>query len=70
MIKTIVMIDAGHLRVRARQANRPYDPDFIEKIAHACISPAQETLLRVLYYDCAPYVGEARLPVSGGLGIM
>lgn len=24
-----------------------------------------EFLLRVLYYDCAPYVGRAKLPVSG-----
>lgn len=65
MMKTIVMIDGGHLRVRARQANTVYNPDFIEKVAHACIDPTQESLLRVLYYDCAPYVGEARLPVSG-----
>jgi uncharacterized LabA/DUF88 family protein len=59
------MIDGGHLRVRARQSNHAYDPNFIEKVAHACIDPTQESLLRVLYYDCAPYVGQARLPVSG-----
>lgn len=64
MIRTIVMIDGGHLRVLARQSHHAYDPDFIEKVAHACIDPTQESLLRVLYYDCAPYVGEARLPVS------
>ncbi len=41
-----------------------YDPDYIEAIAHACVDK-DETLLRVLYYDCAPYRGNPRLPVSG-----
>ncbi|WP_227321278.1 NYN domain-containing protein [Acidisoma silvae] len=59
------MIDGGHLRVQARQNKLAYDPTLIEKVAHACIEQAQENLLRILYYDCAPYVGEARLPVSG-----
>ncbi|MCO5160002.1 MAG: NYN domain-containing protein [Mesorhizobium sp.] len=58
------MIDGGHLRALARQADHIYDPDYIEKIARACVEP-DETLLRILYYDCAPYAGKARLPVSG-----
>jgi len=33
-------------------------------VAHACVGK-DETLLRVLYYDCAPYQGAAKLPVSG-----
>ena len=65
MLKAVVMIDGGHLRVLARQAGHTYNPDFIERAAHACVDGAEERLLRILYYDCAPYVGEARLPVSG-----
>lgn len=63
-MKTAVFIDGGHLRVLARQAGYRYDPDYIEAIGHACITE-DETLLRVLYYDCAPYRGNPRLPVSG-----
>jgi uncharacterized LabA/DUF88 family protein len=58
------MIDGGHLRALTRMAKRTYNPDYIEKIAHACVEQ-DETLLRVLYYDCAPYEGKAKLPVSG-----
>lgn len=63
-MRVSVLIDGGHLRVLTRQAGYRYDPDCIEKIAHACVEPAEE-LLRILYYDCAPYVGTATLPVSG-----
>ncbi len=59
------MIDGGHLRVLARQAGHHYVPDYIEKVAHSCIDHTQEALIRILYYDCAPYTGQARLPVSG-----
>lgn len=59
-----MLIDGGHLRVQARKANHAYNPDFIEKVAHSCVD-ARETLLRVLYYDCPPFNGEVRLPVSG-----
>ena len=30
---------------------------------------ADETLFRVLYYDCAMYVGKAKLPVSGAVHV-
>jgi len=50
--------------VLARKAGREYVPDYIEKLAHAAVQNDEE-LLRVLYYDCAPYRGEAKLPVSG-----
>jgi uncharacterized LabA/DUF88 family protein len=59
-----VLIDGGHLRVLVRQAKHKYDPDYIEKVAHACVEP-DESLLRILYYDCAPYAGKVKLPVSG-----
>ncbi len=63
-MKAAVFIDGGHLRVLVRQAGYKYDPDYIEAIAHACVDK-DETLLRVLYYDCAPYRGKPKLPVSG-----
>jgi uncharacterized LabA/DUF88 family protein len=64
MKSTIVLIDGGFLRSQARVANKRYNPEFIERFAHSCIA-ADEECLRVLYYDCAPYVGSAIQPVSG-----
>lgn len=64
MLRIATLIDGGHLRVLTKMAGHKYDPDYIEKIGLA--SPEKdETLLRILYYDCAPYVGTAKLPVSG-----
>ena len=63
-MKIAVFIDGGHLRALAQQANKTYDPDFIEKVARACVA-SDEILLRNLYYDCAPYQGNPPLPVSG-----
>ena len=62
--KIIVLIDGGFLRVKAKHAGKKYDPVFIEKFAHLCKSPDEE-ILRILYYDCAPYSGTVKLPVSG-----
>nr|WP_293535945.1 NYN domain-containing protein [Phenylobacterium sp.] len=58
------MIDGGHLRALARASKHKYDPDYIEKVAHACVE-ADEEPLRFLYYDCARYEGTVKLPVSG-----
>lgn len=41
-----------------------YNPSYIEKVSHAVVAP-DEVLIRALYYDCAPFVGEVKLPVSG-----
>lgn len=48
----------------ARAAKKKYDPDYIEKVALACVD-ADEVLLRVLYYDCARFSGTVKLPISG-----
>lgn len=48
----------------AKKAKKMYDADLIEKFAHAC-KAADESLFRVLYYDCALYQGTVKLPVSG-----
>jgi uncharacterized LabA/DUF88 family protein len=65
MAKTIViLIDGGFLRVKSKQAGKQYNPGFIESFAQRCKLPDEE-ILRVLYYDCAGYVGTVKLPVSG-----
>lgn len=64
MNRACVLIDGGHLRVLARKAGHDYIPNYIEKVAHASLAES-EWLLRVLYYDCAPYQGTVKLPVSG-----
>ena len=63
-MRVAILIDGGHLRVVSRQAKQRYDPDYIERLAHAAVHE-DESLFRILYYDCAPYNGQARLPVSG-----
>lgn len=62
--KIAILIDGGFLRVVAKRGGKSYDPDFIEKFAHAC-SAADESIFRILYYDCAMYSGTQKLPVSG-----
>lgn len=37
---------------------------IFEKVAHACVAESEQ-LLRALYYDCAPYRGTVKKPVSG-----
>lgn len=65
MSKTLaVLIDGGHLRARAKKAGKDYDPVFIENVALNCAETGEE-IHRVLYYDCAPFNGETKLPVSG-----
>jgi uncharacterized LabA/DUF88 family protein len=64
MKRLIVQIDGGYLRAQARRDSYDYTVDFIEDFIHM-LPNKQEELLRVLYYDCRPYQGEAVLPVSG-----
>ena len=64
MKRTALLIDGGHLRVLAKQAGHDFNPDFIERFSREC-SDESEELLRVLYYDCAPFNGTVKLPVSG-----
>ena len=67
-MKVAVLIDGGYLRVLARKSHLPYTPDYIEKIALACVATSEERLLKVLYYDCAPYPKEITYPISGKKG--
>lgn len=58
------MIDGGYLRVCAKHADQNYVPDFIEALSKQCLRENEE-LYRVLYYDCPPFVGTVKLPISG-----
>lgn len=64
MLKKIaVFIDGGFLREIVKEAKLPYNPDFIERFAHACKAEDEE-LFRILYYDCGQYSGTVTLPIS------
>ncbi len=63
-MKIAILIDGGFLRVVAKKAQKRYDPDFIERFAHACKAD-DEDIFRILYYDCAQYDGTVKLPISG-----
>ncbi len=65
-MKVVLLIDGGHLRSVTNAAGFIYDNDFIEDFASVCHDANSETLIRVLYYDCALYRGRQTLPVSGG----
>jgi uncharacterized LabA/DUF88 family protein len=62
--KVIILIDGGHLRKNAIHAKKTYNPQFIANVAAKCVSKDEE-IIRVLYYDCAPYSGTVKLPISG-----
>ena len=64
MKRVIIQIDGGYLRAQARRDGYDYSVDFIEDFAHALLGKTED-LIRVLYYDCRPYQGEATQPVSG-----
>ena len=66
MKKIAILIDGGYLRAIAQNAGQNYNPDFIEKFSQKC-RLSDEEVLRVLYYDCAPYEGYQKQPVSGTL---
>jgi len=64
MDNLVIMVDGGHLRALSKIRGKLYTPDFIEKFSLSCCD-SSERILRVLYYDCAPYQGTTTLPISG-----
>jgi len=62
--KLALLVDGGCLRAWANEAKLKYEPDLIEAVALACVLPDEE-LFRILYYDCDPFNGTAKLPLSG-----
>lgn len=65
-MRTVVLIDGGHVRACAKAAGKVYDNSFIERFAHNCVQTPDEYLFRILYYDSPQFRGKATLPVSGG----
>ena len=63
-VRVAILIDGGFLRVQSKKALRTYNPEYIERFALAC-KAADESLFRILYYDCAGYEGTVKLPISG-----
>jgi uncharacterized LabA/DUF88 family protein len=59
-----ILIDGGYLRAITKNNHLTYDPTFIETFALNCRAQDEE-IFRILYYDCAPFEGIKRLPVSG-----
>ena len=64
MKRTIVQIDGGHVRAIATNAGHDFSPNFIEAFARS-LSRDDEDVLRVLFYDCAPFQGSKPRPISG-----
>jgi len=63
-MKIAILIDGGHVRALAQMAQRRYTPELVASLAHSC-AVENEQIMRILYYDCAPYSGTVKLPVSG-----
>lgn len=64
MKKLAILIDGGHLRICARRAGKTYNADLVANAAMAAATAGEE-VFRVFYYDCPPYQGRLKLPVSG-----
>lgn len=65
-MKVAVFIDGGHLRSYAKKAGKTFDQNFVSSVAQSCVNSG-EHLFRVLYYDCEPFCGQVKLPVSGSM---
>ena len=64
-MKTIVvLIEGGHGRVLARRVGHQFKANFLEKVGASCAA-ADEDIHRILFYDCAPFIGSRALPMSG-----
>ena len=66
--KTIVIVDGGYYRkIVTSSKGMRIDKyvDFVVKNIYSTLCDAEETLLRILYYDCRPFKGKAKRPVSG-----
>lgn len=59
-----ILFDGGHFRHLAKKSGLEPTPDLVEDFVHGTLRP-NESLFRVLYYDCRPYNGKQRRPVSG-----
>ncbi|MFL5538289.1 MAG: NYN domain-containing protein [Longimicrobiaceae bacterium] len=63
----VVLIDGGHLRAVAKSAKQPYNARLVDRVARAVVDAPDEQLFRALYYDCDPFIGTVKQPISGTL---
>ena len=67
-MKTILLIDSGYLRDIFKKERKFYNADGIEALSHHIINTINQTsplsLLRILFYDCKPFEGAIKLPIS------
>lgn len=68
-MKTILLIDSGYLKNVFKNNRKFYDADGIEAFSEHVINSAKGTdsnlsLLRILFYDCLPYQGIQKFPIS------
>lgn len=68
-MKTILLIDSGYLKNVFKINKKFYDADGIEALSEHIINIVKGTdanlsLLRILFYDCLPYQGIQKLPIS------
>lgn len=63
----VVLIDGGHLRAVAKKAGKQYNAALVDKVARAVVKVPDEQLFRALYYDCDPFVGSVKQPISGAV---
>ena len=64
-MRLAVLIDGGHLRALAKKADKKYNPDYVEELPSRA-SCQTSRCFESSIMTCAPYVGKAKLPVSGG----
>ena len=63
-MRVALMIDGRVFSGSGQKGGDRLLPDYIEKVARACVG-ADEECLRIYYYDAPPYSGTVRLPISG-----
>jgi uncharacterized LabA/DUF88 family protein len=64
MRNVAVLIDGGHVRACVKNARLTYTPTLVVRLAHSALG-GEERIFRIQYYDCEPFAGTVKLPVSG-----
>jgi uncharacterized LabA/DUF88 family protein len=60
-----VLMDAGHLwKIGHAVINADWDTSKFIDLAHACVDSPKEAMFRIFFYDCFPYGGTSKNPMS------
>lgn len=63
MKSVAVLMDAGYVRKRLKRAGKLINVEAIREAGLKCVNQDEE-LFRIFYYDCFPYEGKSRHPVT------